>query len=59
MLDVDNSGDLSDMEVKRLLDALGVKVSEMELQVCVGLSMSIYVYLCLSMSIYLCLSMSV
>ena len=27
MLDVDNSGDLSDMEIKRLLDAMGVKLS--------------------------------
>ena len=28
MLDVDNSGDLSDQEIKRLLNALGINITE-------------------------------
>ena len=32
MLDVDNSGDLSDQEIKRLLNALGVNITEAGLQ---------------------------
>lgn len=32
MLDVDNSGDLSDQEIKRLLNALGIHISEAGLQ---------------------------